>query len=387
LRPAELSMARRSAGRSPPWRSRGPGGGERSARITWSARTLFGPSGAPCPYPHRSDERSGSPVKPDHCLGQPRVRGREGQLVERRARRRRSTHADFARPSPDGPKKRPGRPNVIWRCVRRPPGPRLRQGGLRPLKRRAIEELGIGAQLEAPPQVASRSWRRPDAGRPGTASWRPIGDLSSPGNRRVASPVAAASSCAMGSTRPPELWRAAAWGTPAPTRMWGTWRGQRSRPLRPCGPGHARVERAGDRCPRAFPRPQPERLLLVLPRRAVPRVRRLRAVRQRNVHFAGEHTSTEFQGFMEGRPPRASGRPGRSWPTSVPRNAFRRPAGDDRRPARLQTLAGVGIAMCLFLGLHGRATPGARRARPADAGRAGGARGARSGPVARLDFR
>jgi monoamine oxidase len=48
------------------------------------------------------------------------------------------------------------------------------------------------------------------------------------------------------------------------------------------------------------------------------------AARQGNVHFAGEHTSTEFRGFMEGRPPRVCGPGKRCLPTCGVRSGRRR---------------------------------------------------------------
>ena len=60
------------------------------------------------------------------------------------------------------------------------------------------------------------------------------------------------------------------------------------------------LERQGDALD-AVPRPEPALLLLVLEGRPVHRASpATRRVPQGNIHFAGEHCSTDFQGFMEG---------------------------------------------------------------------------------------
>ena len=65
---------------------------------------------------------------------------------------------------------------------------------------------------------------------------------------------------------------------------------------------HAALERPGDPVD-PVPRPEPALLVRVLARRAVHEVQRLRgsaAGPRGQIHFAGEHCSQDFQGFMEG---------------------------------------------------------------------------------------
>jgi monoamine oxidase len=58
-----------------------------------------------------------------------------------------------------------------------------------------------------------------------------------------------------------------------------------------------RVERTGDAEPAG---PAPARLVLLLAAGPVHAVRGRRGEREGNCHFAGEHTSLDYQGFMEG---------------------------------------------------------------------------------------
>jgi monoamine oxidase len=59
------------------------------------------------------------------------------------------------------------------------------------------------------------------------------------------------------------------------------------------------VERQGDAL-HPLHRPEPPLLLLLLEARPVTGFSGYEGVRQGNIHFAGEHCSTSFQGFMEG---------------------------------------------------------------------------------------
>jgi monoamine oxidase len=175
------------------------------------------------------------------------------------------------------------------------------RAGFDALKRRAIDELGMGRNSKLQVQLASRFWRTAGAGRPGTGAvatdhgplvtWEssrgqaggsgllvcfgldePAGALAAPvpyGDATAHAPVA-------------ELARATLAGLDA---VWpgaaADWTGLATLSVPSLDPnvnGSYAYYRVGQ----------------------YHQIGGYEAVRQRNVHFAGEHTSTEYQGFMEG---------------------------------------------------------------------------------------
>jgi monoamine oxidase len=175
------------------------------------------------------------------------------------------------------------------------------RAGFDPLKRRAIEELGMGRNSKLHLQLASRSWRRPDAARPGTGVVATdLGPLVTWESSRGQSGGSGLLVCygldeASGALAAPLPWGDAGahshvadvarstlailetvW--PGVTPEWNGLATLSVPFLDPNLNGSYSYYRVGQY--HAFGGYE--------------------AVRQRNVHFAGEHTSTEFQGFMEG---------------------------------------------------------------------------------------
>ena len=171
----------------------------------------------------------------------------------------------------------PGRSCDPGAAVRRSPRPRLRPGRLRPAEAACHRGARHGTQLEASPPAGEPILA--PAGRSAAGDRRRgDGSRSPPDLGVVARSVRreAASSSATGSTRRREPWPPRCpGGRGRPLARGGRGeidaRGPRDRVARSRG----RVERAGDPV-RALPRPEPERVVLVLPGRAVSGVRRLR---------------------------------------------------------------------------------------------------------------
>jgi monoamine oxidase len=175
------------------------------------------------------------------------------------------------------------------------------RAGFDPLKRRAIEELGMGRNSKLHIQLGSRSWRRPGVSPPGTGvvatdrgpliTWESSRGQSGGSGLLVCYGLDEAS----GALAAPLPWADA--GThshvgdvarstlSALETVWpgaaAEWNGLATLSVPFLDPnlgGSYSYYRVGQY--HAFGGYE--------------------AVRQRNVHFAGEHTSTEFQGFMEG---------------------------------------------------------------------------------------
>jgi monoamine oxidase len=175
------------------------------------------------------------------------------------------------------------------------------RAGFDPLKRRAIEELGMGRNSKLHLQLATRSWRRPELAPPGTGvvatdrgplvTWE--SSRGQPGasgllvcygldetSGALAAPLpwgdAGAHAHVRGVAQSTLAALEAAW--PGVT---GEWNGLATLSVPVLDPnlnGSYAYYRVGQY--QSFGGYE--------------------AARQGNVHFAGEHTSTEFQGFMEG---------------------------------------------------------------------------------------
>ena len=175
------------------------------------------------------------------------------------------------------------------------------RAGFDPLKRRAIEELGMGRNSKLHLQVASRSWRRPDAARPGTGvvatdrgpllTWESSrGQSGGSGllvcygldeaSGAVAAPLPWADASAHAHVADVARSTLAALETvwPGVTPEWNGLATLSVPFLDPNVGGSYSYYRVGQ----------------------YHTIGGYEAVRQRNIHFAGEHTSGEFQGFMEG---------------------------------------------------------------------------------------
>jgi monoamine oxidase len=177
----------------------------------------------------------------------------------------------------------------------------LARAGFDPLKRRAIEELGMGRNSKLHLQLGARSWRRADGGRPGTgAVATDRGPLLTWESSRGQSGGSGLLVCygldeASGALAAPLPWTDArahrhvaemaratlatletVW--PGVTSEWNGLATLSVPYLDPNVNGSYSYYRVGQ----------------------YHTFGGYEAVRQRNVHFAGEHTSTEFQGFMEG---------------------------------------------------------------------------------------
>ncbi len=175
------------------------------------------------------------------------------------------------------------------------------RAGFDPLKRRAIEELGMGRNSKLHVQLANRFWRRPEAARPGTGvvatdrgpllTWESSRGQSGGGgllvcygldeaSGAVAAPLpwgdAGAHSHVADVTRSTLAVLETVW--PGVTPEWNGLATLSVPFLDPNLNGSYSYYRVGQY--QAFGGYE--------------------GVRQRNVHFAGEHTSGEFQGFMEG---------------------------------------------------------------------------------------
>lgn len=177
----------------------------------------------------------------------------------------------------------------------------LARAGLDPLKRRAIEELGMGRNSKLHLQLAARSWRRTDAGPPGTGAvatdrgplltWESSRGQGGPSGLLVCYGLDEAS----GALAAPLPWADADAhghvGEVARTTLgaletvWpgvtSEWNGRATLSVPSLDPnlnGSYSYYRVGQ----------------------YHTFGGYEAVRQRNIHFAGEHTSSEFQGFMEG---------------------------------------------------------------------------------------
>jgi monoamine oxidase len=175
------------------------------------------------------------------------------------------------------------------------------RAGFDPLKRRAIEELGMGRNSKLHLQLGSRSWRRSDAGRPGTGvvatdrgpllTWESsrgqfggTGLLVCYGLDEASGALAAALpwTDAGAHSHVGDMARSTlaalemAW--PGVTPEWNGLATLSVPFLDPNLNGSYSYYRVGQ----------------------YHTFGGYEAVRQRNVHFAGEHTSSEFQGFMEG---------------------------------------------------------------------------------------
>ena len=193
------------------------------------------------------------------------------------------------------------------------------RAGFDPLKRRAIEELGMGRNSKLHLQLAARFWRRPEAARPGTGvvatdrgpllTWESSRGQSGDGGLLVCYGLDEAS----GALAAPLPWGNAGahshvadmarstlavletvW--PGVTPEWNGLATLSVPFLDPNLNGSYSYYRVGQY--QVFGGYE--------------------GVRQRNVHFAGEHTSPEFQGFMEGAAAEgvraARARPGRPAP-------------------------------------------------------------------------
>ena len=175
------------------------------------------------------------------------------------------------------------------------------RAGFDPLKLRAIEELGMGRNSKLHLQLGSRTWRRPDAAPPGTGvvatdrgplvTWESSRGQSGGSGLLVcygldetsgalAAPLpwgdAGAHSHVTDVARSTLAILETVW--PGVTSEWNGLATLSVPFLDPNLNGSYSYYRVGQY--QAFGAYE--------------------AVRQRNVHFAGEHTSTEFQGFMEG---------------------------------------------------------------------------------------
>ncbi len=175
------------------------------------------------------------------------------------------------------------------------------RAGFDPLKRRAIEELGMGRNSKLHVQLRSRAWRRPELARPGTGAvatdrgplvtWESSrgqgGDSGlvvcyglDEASGAVAAPLPWGDAGAHAQVGDVARSTLAALETvwPGVTSEWNGLATLSVPFLDPNLNGSYSYYRVGQY--QAFGGYE--------------------AVRQRNVHFAGEHTSSEFQGFMEG---------------------------------------------------------------------------------------
>jgi monoamine oxidase len=175
------------------------------------------------------------------------------------------------------------------------------RAGFDPLKRRAIEELGMGRNSKLHLQLSSRAWRRPDAARPGTGvvatdhgpllTWESSRGQSGGSGLLVCYGLDEAS----GAVAAPLPWTDASAHThvgdvarstlaalemvwPGVTPEWNGLATLSVPFLDPNVGGSYSYYRVGQ----------------------YHTFGGYEGVRQRNIHFAGEHTSGEFQGFMEG---------------------------------------------------------------------------------------
>ena len=175
------------------------------------------------------------------------------------------------------------------------------RAGFDPLKRRAIEELGMGRNSKLHLQLSSRAWRRPDAARPGTGvvatdrgpllTWESSRGQSGGSGLLVCYGLDDAS----GAVAAPLPWTDASAHThvadvarstlaalelvwPGVTPEWNGLATLSVPFLDPNVSGSYSYYRVGQ----------------------YHTFGGYEGVRQRNIHFTGEHTSPEFQGFMEG---------------------------------------------------------------------------------------
>jgi monoamine oxidase len=175
------------------------------------------------------------------------------------------------------------------------------KAGFDPLKRRAIEELGMGRNSKLHLQFASRSWRRPDAGRPGTGvvatdrgpliTWESSRGQSGGSGLLVCYGLDEASG-ALAAPLP--------WGDASAHSHVGDLARSTLSALETVWPGVTPEWNGLATLSVPFLDPNLNGSYSYYRVGQYHTFGGYEAARQRNVHFAGEHTSTEFQGFMEG---------------------------------------------------------------------------------------
>jgi monoamine oxidase len=175
------------------------------------------------------------------------------------------------------------------------------KAGFDPLKRRAIEELGMGRNSKLHLQVASRSWRRPDAGRPGSGvvatdrgpliTWESSRGQSGGSGLLVCYGLDEASG-ALAAPLP--------WGDAGAHSHVGDVARSTLSALETVWPGVTPEWNGLATLSVPFLDPNLNGSYSYYRVGQYHTFGGYEAARQRNVHFAGEHTSTEFQGFMEG---------------------------------------------------------------------------------------
>jgi monoamine oxidase len=175
------------------------------------------------------------------------------------------------------------------------------KAGFDPLKRRAIEELGMGRNSKLHLQFPSRSWRRPDAGRPGTGvvatdrgpliTWESSRGQSGGSGLLVCYGLDEASG-ALAAPLP--------WGDAGAHSHVGDLARSTLSALETVWPGVTPEWNGLATLSVPFLDPNVNGSYSYYRVGQYHTFGGYEAVRQRNVHFAGEHTSTEFQGFMEG---------------------------------------------------------------------------------------
>jgi monoamine oxidase len=176
------------------------------------------------------------------------------------------------------------------------------RAGFDPLKRRAIDELGMGRNAKLQLQLGSRFWRRADGGRrPGTgAVATDRGPLVTWESSRGQAGASGLLVCYALDEPSGALAAAVPWGDAGTHPAVGEVARRMLAALEPVWPGAAAdwTGLATLSVPALDPRLGGSYAYYRVGQ--CHRIGGAEATRQRNVHFAGEHTSAEHQGFMEG---------------------------------------------------------------------------------------
>jgi monoamine oxidase len=175
------------------------------------------------------------------------------------------------------------------------------RAGFDPMKRRAIEELGMGRNSKLHVQLAARSWRRPGGGPPGSGAvatdrgplvtWE--SSRGQPGDSGIL--VCYGLDEASGAVAAPVPWADASGHAHVAAVAKATLAA-----LEPVWPGVAADWNGLATLSVPFLDPDLNGSYSYYRVGQYHAFGGYEGVRQRNIHFAGEHTSTAFQGFMEG---------------------------------------------------------------------------------------
>jgi monoamine oxidase len=173
--------------------------------------------------------------------------------------------------------------------------------GFDPLKRRAIEDLGMGRNSKLHLQLSSRSWRQPEGGRAGTgAVATDLGPLITWESSRGQSGGSGLLVCYGLDETSGAVAAPLPWGDAGAHSHVGDLARSTLSALESVWPGVTPQWNGLATLSVPFLDPNLNGSYSYYRVGQYHTIGGYEAARQRNIHFAGEHTSTEFQGFMEG---------------------------------------------------------------------------------------